>query len=42
MTKRKKQAIILLALSAPMMWFGFTSFMAPAYIMFKYPDEPEW
>ena len=28
MTKRKKQAIILLALSGPMMWFGFTSFMA--------------
>ena len=28
MTKRKKQAIILLALSGPMMWFGFSSFMA--------------
>ena len=28
MTKRKKQAIILLALSVPMMWFGFTSFIA--------------
>ena len=28
MTKRRKQAIILLALSGPMMWFGFTSFMA--------------
>jgi len=28
MTKRRKQAIILLALSAPMMWFGFSSFMA--------------
>jgi len=28
MTKRRKQAIILLALSGPMMWFGFTNFMA--------------
>ena len=28
MTKRRKQAIILLALSVPMMWFGFTNFMA--------------
>ena len=28
MTKRRKQAIILLALSGPMMWFGFTGFMA--------------
>ena len=28
MTKRRKQAIILLALSGPMMWFGVTSFMA--------------
>ena len=28
MTKRKKQAIILLALSVPMMWFGFTNFMS--------------
>ena len=27
MTKRKKQAIILLALSVPMMWWGFSSFM---------------
>ena len=28
MTKRRKQATILLLVSAPMMWFGFTSFMA--------------
>ena len=28
MTKRRKQAIILLALSVPMMWFGLTNFMA--------------
>ena len=28
MTKRRKQAIILLALSVPMMWFGFTNFMS--------------
>ena len=28
MTKRKKQAIILLALSVPMMWWGFTNFMS--------------
>jgi len=28
MTKRRKQAIILLALSGPMMWFGFSSFLA--------------
>ena len=28
MTKRRKQAIILLALSVPMMWFGFSSFLA--------------
>ena len=28
MTKRKKQAIILLALSVPMMWWGYSSFMA--------------
>jgi len=28
MTKRRKQAIILLALSGPMMWFGLTNFMA--------------
>ena len=28
MTKRKKQAIILLALSAPMLWFGVTNFMS--------------
>ena len=28
MTKRRKQAIILLALSGPMMWWGFTNFMA--------------
>ena len=28
MTKRKKQAIILLALSVPMLWFGFTNFMS--------------
>ena len=27
MTKRKKQAIILLALSVPMMWWGYSSFM---------------
>ena len=27
MTKRKKQAIILLTLSVPMMWWGFTNFM---------------
>ena len=27
MTKRRKQAIILLALSVPMMWWGFTNFM---------------
>jgi len=27
MNKRKKQAIILLALSVPMMWWGFSSFM---------------
>jgi hypothetical protein len=28
MTKRRKQGLVLLALSVPMMWFGFTSFMA--------------
>jgi len=28
MTKRRKQAIILLALSAPMMWWGFSNFLA--------------
>ena len=28
MTKRRKQAIILLALSVPMLWFGFSNFMA--------------
>jgi phosphoglycerate-specific signal transduction histidine kinase len=28
MSKRRKQAIILLALSGPMMWFGFSSFLA--------------
>jgi len=28
MTKRKKHGIILLALSGPMMWFGFTNFIA--------------
>ena len=28
MTKRKKQAIILLTLSAPMLWFGVTNFMS--------------
>ena len=28
MNKRKKQAIILLALSVPMMWWGFTNFMS--------------
>ena len=28
MTKRKKQAIILLTLSVPMMWWGYCSFMA--------------
>ena len=28
MNKRKKQAIILLTLSVPMMWFGFTNFMS--------------
>jgi hypothetical protein len=28
MTKRKKQAIILLALSGPMMWWGFSGFLA--------------
>ena len=28
MTKRRKQAIILLALSGPMMWFGLTNFIA--------------
>ena len=27
MTKRRKQAIILLAMSVPMMWWGFSSFM---------------
>ena len=27
MTKRRQQAIILLALSVPMMWWGFSSFM---------------
>ncbi len=27
MTKRRKQAIILLALSVPMMWWGYSSFM---------------
>ena len=27
MTKRKKQGLILLALSVPMMWWGFTNFM---------------
>jgi len=28
MTKRRQQGIILLALSVPMLWFGFTNFMA--------------
>ena len=28
MTKRKKQAIILLTLSVPMMWWGFPNFMS--------------
>jgi hypothetical protein len=28
MNKRKKQAIILLTLSVPMMWFGLTNFMS--------------
>ena len=28
MNKRKKQAIILLTLSVPMMWWGYSSFMA--------------
>ena len=28
MTKRKKQAIILLTLSVPMLWFGLTNFMS--------------
>ena len=28
MTKRKKQAIILLALSVPMMWWGLSNFMS--------------
>ncbi len=28
MTKRKKQAIILLTLCVPMLWFGFTNFMS--------------
>jgi len=28
MTKRKKQAIILLTISVPMLWFGFTNFMS--------------
>ena len=28
MNKRKKQAIILLTLSVPMLWFGFTNFMS--------------
>ena len=28
MTKRRKQGLILLALSVPMMWFGFTNFMS--------------
>ena len=28
MSKRKKQSLILLALSAPMLWFGFTNFMS--------------
>jgi len=28
MTKRKKHGIILLAISGPMMWFGFTNFIA--------------
>ena len=28
MTKRKKQGLILLALSVPMMWWGFTNFMS--------------
>jgi len=28
MTKRRKQAIILLALSVPMMWWGYTNFMS--------------
>jgi len=27
MTKRRKQAIILLAMSVPMMWFGFSNFI---------------
>ena len=28
MTKRKKQGLILLALSVPMMWWGYTNFMS--------------
>ena len=28
MTKRKKQSLILLTLSVPMLWFGFTNFMS--------------
>jgi len=28
MTKRKKQGLILLTLSVPMLWFGFTNFMS--------------
>ena len=28
MTKRRKQGLILLALSVPMMWWGFTNFMS--------------
>jgi len=28
MTKRRKQGLVLLLVSAPMMWFGFSSFLA--------------
>ena len=28
MTKRKKQGLILLTISVPMLWFGFTNFMS--------------
>jgi hypothetical protein len=28
MTKRKKQSLILLTISVPMLWFGFTNFMS--------------
>ena len=28
MTKRQQQGLILLALSVPMMWWGFTNFMS--------------